>query len=284
MKLAVLVACYNRAQTTLASLSRLNNALKSIDFIDSKIFLIDDMSPDKTGELISHNIPEAVVEYGNGHLYWNRGMCAAYSAAQKHGRFDAYLMFNDDVIINIGAVQRLFSEYHIINTNKDIILAGSTLSPDGRAVTYSAFRRLSRYRPLAVRRLLPNGKLQRCDSFNGNFVVIPGRFFEKVGGLDPYFKHGYGDLDLGYVAQRSNIPTYLFGEPIGFCAENTSAPRASTIRKRFQQWAQKPWLAHDSIRERAYIIWKHAPFMAAIVQICLAIARRSIFHIASKFG
>jgi glycosyltransferase involved in cell wall biosynthesis len=50
MKIAVLMTCYNRVQTTLQCLSHLEKAMADVVGATFDIWLVDDNSPDRTGE------------------------------------------------------------------------------------------------------------------------------------------------------------------------------------------------------------------------------------------
>jgi GT2 family glycosyltransferase len=274
MRLAVLVTCYNRVETSLASLRRLDACLTALPEIDATIFAIDDASPDGTGGRLKEAIPGLVLAYGNGNLFWNGGMCSAYRLARKHGSFDAYLLFNDDVIVDAEAIKSFFADFRRLNAQQPAILVGSTRSREGGEITYTALRRVSLWRPMAIERVMPNGTLQPCDSFNGNFVMVPGAFFEEVGGLDPRYKHAYGDLDLGYVAGQHGILRLLAAEPIGWCEPHAPLPPPTTWLERLQRKTRGMWVKHDSFLQRSYFLLKHASLPAAAPQIALAAAKR----------
>ena len=57
LKIAILITCYNRVETTKECLKHCFNSLSLIDNFDHDIFLLDDNSPDKTGEVIKKIYP-----------------------------------------------------------------------------------------------------------------------------------------------------------------------------------------------------------------------------------
>jgi GT2 family glycosyltransferase len=257
-KLAVLVTCYNRVATSEQTLVMLDECLRQESRFDTTIFVVDDGSPDGTGARLKELISDVVLEYGEGNLFWNGGMCRAYQAARKHGSFDAYLLFNDDVFIDRDHVLAFFDKYLELNAERPAALAGSTRWHGSDAISYSAFRRASRVSPLSIERVQPDGTLQRCDTFNGNFVLVPGRFFEQVGGLDRRFRHTYGDIDLGYVAGKHGVPTYLAPMPIGRCDGHAPPPESGRNLPRLLRWLLRPWGKRDDLSQRALFIHKHA--------------------------
>jgi GT2 family glycosyltransferase len=280
-KLAVLVTCHNRIAVSEQTLPKLDECLRSLPAIDSTIFVVDDGSSDGTGARLKALLPDIVLEYGSGDLFWNGGMCRAYEIARQRGSFDAYLLFNDDVFVDCGAVRSSLDHYLRLNDKRPAILAASTQSHGSEAISYSAFRRLSRLRPLSVERVHPDGTLQPCDSFNGNFVLVPGPFFEQIGGLDRRFRHGYGDIDLGYVARNHGVVSYLAPMPIGRCDGHTptskSQPRSPALR-----WLMHPWGKGDSLHQRALFIRKHSLAFAVPFLIGGVAVRRCAFKIGER--
>ncbi|PHR21883.1 MAG: hypothetical protein COA41_01910 [Sphingopyxis sp.] len=227
------------------------------------MFIVDDGSTDGTGDALRTVLPNALVITGTGDLYWNGGMCRAYELSRSQGSFDAYLMFNDDVFVLREKLKEFTREYFEINQNCCAILAAATESEIDQSITYSAKNLYHRSRPLALKSIPPNGKLQQCDTFNGNFVMFPGEFFEQVGGNDPKYVHAYGDIDLGLVAKKRGIPRFLASKTIGYCEANNIA-RNEAIRTKpfilhlnrifFGSWGS----TNDDIDQRLHYIFKHS--------------------------
>lgn len=261
IKLAVLVTCFNRVAVSERGLVRLDECLRKVPRVDATLFVVDDGSPDGTGARLKERLPDIVLEYGDGNLFWNGGMCRAFEVARRHGHFDAYLLFNDDVLVEPEGISAFFDEYVDLNRAGPAVLAGPTRWHANETISYSAFRRLSRTRPMNIERFPPDGSVQRCDTFNGNFVAVPGDFFEQIGGLDRKYRHSYGDIDLGYVANARGVPTYLASSPVGRCDGNApSAPKGNIPR--WLRWV-RPWGKGDDLAQRVHFIRKHAPIMAS---------------------
>lgn len=258
MKVAVLITCHNRRATTIAGLTSLRHALSAVPYIEPSFIVVDDGSKDGTGAAIEHHFPEMSLVYGDGSLFWNGGMCRAFQVAQTLGRFDSYLLFNDDVLVDSKVASAFFAEFVYLNADSPAILVAATVDEAGN-ISYSGMKRLARTRPLAITRLDPNGSFQRCDTFNGNFVLVPGPFFESVGGLDPYFKHAYGDIDLGYRAAKVGIPIWLSGFPIGLCNSAPALQQPESKRERRLMKLRSRWLKRDSLRQRIRFTLRHAP-------------------------
>ena len=71
LKTAILITCYNRVETTKICLKHCFNAISSVKNFDHDIFLLDDNSPDKTGEIIKDLYPSINIIYGNGKYFWS---------------------------------------------------------------------------------------------------------------------------------------------------------------------------------------------------------------------
>src|SRR5689334_2811781 len=135
MRLAILVACYNRVAITLRGLAALKSALDGISDIEYQIFLVDDASPDNTEDAVRACFPDIFVIRGSGGLFWNGGMCRAFEEAKRYSPFDAYMLFNDDLAITNDGLANAFDDFCTLNADKPSILAAATLGPDGLTIT-----------------------------------------------------------------------------------------------------------------------------------------------------
>lgn len=221
LRLAVLVASFNRVAVTLRGLGSLSRALDAVDDLDWTCFLLDDASPDGTADEVRHAFPDVRIVEGNGSLFWNGGMRAAHGAARAAGGFDAYLMFNDDVDVAAAAVPGFFEAFRRANAEQPTILAGMTADAAG-GITYGGIRLRSRLLPLRVERMAPQPGAAPCDTFHGNFVLVPADALDRLG-FDPAYVHQYGDIDLGLSANRIGVRTMVWQDPIGRCDANAGA-------------------------------------------------------------
>jgi GT2 family glycosyltransferase len=185
-------------------------------------------------------------------------MCLAFTTARSFGSFDAYLLFNDDLLVTELGVMGAFEDFRHCNLRKPTILAASTTSGDGREITYTGYRSASKIRPRAFTEVIPNGTLTSIDVFNGNFVLVPGPFFERVNGLDPGFLHTLGDIDLGITAKAGGLDIMLARLPVGSCEKNIqfdSGFRAASFLKRLAMLNHPRFRSHDFL----YFVRKHRP-------------------------
>lgn len=216
LRIAVIMTCYNRRETTLSSLHTLFKASLPESY-GIEVFMVDDGSTDGTGEAVKSQFPKVKVIQGDGSLFWDKGMNLAWKTASETYNYDFYLWLNDDVDLFDNSIISLFDDYHKSST-KDCIIASACKSSSGK-VTYSGYISLRR-----KIKLEPNGEIQKCDYFNGNVVLIPSVVFNKVGFLDKRFTHGHGDFDYGLRARKTGTTLYLSSSYIGICEQNENLP------------------------------------------------------------
>lgn len=66
----------------------------------------------------------------------------------------------------------------------------------------------------------PGDQMQRCDTMNGNLVLVPRDVFNLLGDLSPEYTHAFGDVDYGMRARRSSVPIWVAPKHLGECAAN----------------------------------------------------------------
>ncbi len=281
MRIAVLVTVHNRVAVTVRGLSQLASLTSQMteDF-QFRVFLVDDGSTDDTTSCVSALSLDTTIVQGDGSLFWNRGMALAYRTARASSTdFDAYMLYNDDVLLDDNFV-------HFVRVFRDLentILVGAFRDPDTDAISYSGFRRLGRARPLAFQKVELTDLLVPVDAFNGNLVLVPAPVFDRLGGLDPHYTHAYGDLDLGLRAKRAGVNSYVYGSPVGTCKRGKSIDervRVANISDRWRllfghphglrsylRFARKHssaplvpiYAIHESGRRAAKLFWRRKP-------------------------
>ena len=218
MRIAALLTCYNRKATTLACLARL---IKQELTDELTVFLVDDNSPDGTGEAVRAQFSQVRVLQGDGALFWCGGMRRAFDAALRED-YDFYLWLNDDTLLEPDAVARLLSSYEEIAAKgcESAIVVGATCDPRTGAHTYGGVVRSSLIHPLKYRLLEPGDDPRQCDTMNGNCVLIPRSVAAVVQNLSPEFRHGIGDFDYGLRARKAGCTVWGAPKYIGTCARN----------------------------------------------------------------
>ena len=234
LRVAVLVTVHNRVDTTIRGLAQLAAVTSQLEDFELTVFLVDDGSTDGTGARVRQMALNIDVTEGTGFLYWNRGMVLAHQSALASGDlFDAYMLYNDDVVLT----EKFCDLIAAFRAEDNVIVAGAFAEASTGEVNYSGFLRVSRFRPLAFDRPeLVAGELVPVDTFNGNLVLLPAGVFDSLGGLDPIFWHAFGDIDLGLRAQKLGVRSYVFGSPVGYCSRGTSLYDRVRLAGRRERW------------------------------------------------
>ena len=188
MKTAALLTCHNRKTKTLACLKSLYDILPSVE-----VYLTDDGCIDGTAEAVNATFPKVHIIRGDGSLYWNRGMFAAWEKAAK-GDYDEYLWLNDDIEL----YPDFYSELKACCPKGDCIVSGLIEDFSKTRIIYGGYD--------ASKQLVQaTGQSQAITWMNGNVVLVPKAVVEKIGLLDPFFVHDLGDVDYGMRAQEHGI-------------------------------------------------------------------------------
>jgi len=209
-RIAVLITCYNRKEKTLKCLNHLFNQDISVD-----VFLVDDGCSDGTGGAVRNCYPAVNIIKGDGTLFWNRGMYTAWSEAEKYD-YDFYLWLNDDTYI-FPDILAIMLENSAKKNHKAMIVGASCDPNDHSTTSFGA--------DWKFKALFPNGELQQCDSFGGNFVLIPRFVYEKCGKLDYYYRHSLGDIDYARRVVSEGLEIFLAPKHIGVCVNDLKTPK-----------------------------------------------------------
>ena len=220
MLIAVLMACHNRRTKTVSCLRALRRSLERCSDINIHVFLTEDGCTDGTSDAVQRlNVPLTVI-HGDGSLYWNGGMSAAWRAAEcACVAFDAFLLLNDDTVFDPDGLGALLSVSHELD--HESIVVGAVRSPDSGALTYGGVRRLSAWHPARVQRLEVSETIQDADTFNGNCALIPASVYRKIGILDPTYTHAMGDFDYGFRARAAGCRVVVAPGTVGTCERNS---------------------------------------------------------------
>lgn len=215
---AVLMTCYNRAQTTVACLGDLFTCSVPAGW-EFDVYLVDDASPDRTGEVVANKYPVVRVIRGTGSLYWSGGTRLAWDTAAQHAEYDAFLWLNDDTRLRPDALVMLSETARVVmeRTGKEGIVVGATADPVSGRTTYGA---------LGAGAADPEGSPREFhvnETMNGNVVWVPRTVWKQLGNLRAFYTHAMADTDYGLRAQRHSIPVWLTPEHVGSCSANTAS-------------------------------------------------------------
>jgi GT2 family glycosyltransferase len=233
-RIAVLMTCFNRRETTLRALRSLTRQ-RGFAF---SVVLLDDGSTDGTGDAVRVEFPYVKVLDGDGTAFWNGGMNIVWNAALELP-VEGFLWLNDDVQLDPDAMMRLAAAWDELADTDDrleAILVGPTRSVEGH-LTYGG--KMFRRTPSALRfQTLPEtDQLTRVDTFNGNVVLVPRTVVNKVGLNDAAYFQQFGDIDYGLRARRKGVPSYVLPATVGICEANKLvriARHELPLRERFK--------------------------------------------------
>lgn len=213
--IAVLTSFNRREQTVLA----LQRYLAQKGDFDLSAVLMDDGSTDGTAEQVQSELPEVSLLQGDGSLYWNGGMTAAYNKALERGA-DYYLWLNDDTHLNEDALSRLIVDAEEAKSSNGCIVVGSTKDPVSGEFTYGGLRSDSTWHAGKFALVQPGHDVQPCDAMNGNIVLISRQASETIGGIDERFTHSMGDYDYALRGNRNGVAVVIGRGFHGECQRN----------------------------------------------------------------
>jgi glycosyltransferase involved in cell wall biosynthesis/GT2 family glycosyltransferase len=277
--IAVLLTCHNRRQHTLACLAGIHR--NTVDGVTVDIHLVDDGSSDGTAEAVARAYPDVEITLGSGELFWGGGMRLAFIRAVQT-RPDYLLWLNDDVVLDDDALERLLATDAALCAERQppSLVVGATRDPQSGDTTYGGYRRTSRLRRMAFAQVVPTHEPQRCDTMNGNVVLIPKSIYSVLGNVDATFTQAMGDIDYGLRARSAGCQIFLAAGHAGTCSENS---RAGTYRDETLSAAERLRLAASQkglpFREWAVLCRRHGgplwPVLALSPYIRMATMRRA---------
>ena len=222
-RVAILLACYNRREKTLACLhAALDNRPSTA--VDISVILVDDGSTDGTASAVAQAFPQVKIRAGDGNLYWAGAMRLAMAEAGRQGA-DLVLWLNDDTILFPGGLERLLQSWEgRARSGLRPILVGATCDHSGRVTTYGGVSRGLGWRRLRFVTLpAPDMSPTPCDTMNGNCTLIPMEHVLSLGSIPPAYRHALGDFDFGLRAKAAGIPILLLPGWVGTCDWNDSS-------------------------------------------------------------
>lgn len=236
IRVAVVMACFNRRETTLRCLRSL--AAQQAPGVIFDVHLLDDASRDGTADAVAAAFPDVHVLAGDGDRFWGGGMFVAMRSAIRSD-FDYMLWLNDDVDLYPKAIPSLIAAHDraVAEHGGDLhVVSGAVQDPTTGHLTYSGFSRKNRWHPAQLTRIdtVPN-ELASCDTLNGNCVLVPRAVVTSVGLIDPIFVQQLGDIDYGYRITKAGGKIWVAPDFVGTCALNLGSPRLQSFRGRLSR-------------------------------------------------
>lgn len=269
-RISVLLTCHNRKEKTLTCLRKLfEQDIRDVVF---DVFLVDDGCTDGTAAAISEEFSQVRIIQGDGSLFWNRGMCLAWEEARRNNIYDGYLWLNDDTMLENSALE-VIKKCSIENPGAIVVGSiSSTLNP--QVVTYGGYK--------SKKIINPGDKFEECDTFNGNCVYIPKVVSDKIGYLDPYYRHSCGDFDYSWRALKNGIKC-LVTPVIGACDRNPPEPiwnkgsLTERFRKLYSPLGNNPFETFHCFKKYSYLKAVYY-FLYAHVRVFLTYVTRDNYY------
>lgn len=225
ISIAVLLTCHNRCTLTsrcLRSVLRAKSRFNAIgNSVNLHFFITDDKCSDRTVTEAKEILADehlTIVE-ADGDAFWAGGMRLAWRKALDTGKFDFFLLLNDDTEVWDNLFDELFEchKYALENYGKGGIYSGNTswfqdrekITFGGKVIKGRFFRRFYR--------LMPNGIPQRCDIVNANILMVPANVVNAIGIFPDCYIHGAADNDYGMRANHAGFPVLITSDFCGSC-------------------------------------------------------------------
>lgn len=254
-RIAVIIACYNRVDCTRQCIETLMRETRTLNAVSVTFYVWDDASTDGTADVIAELSGDIKLFQGPGDYYWSKSMYYALKEAVK-SNYDFYLMVNDDVKFYPNAVEIMLDNYSKMGGKCGIV--GSTQFEGG--FTYGG--RDNKYNPI-----YPGDNIQKCYYANWNCFLIDRYVIDRIGLINPKYKHGSGDYDYSCRMNHNNMPQYVADRYVGEC-ENDHYwgyfDKSLSIIKRLNiLFSPKGWPLSDCFR----LHWVDKRFKGLIIAV-----------------
>jgi len=221
MKVTALATCHNRKDLTLRALESLREQILP-ESCTLSICLVDDGSTDGTGAAVRSGYPEVTMLEGTGDLFWAGGMRYGWDHYVHQQEFDYLLVFNDDVMLYLNALQTMLSAAAELEADAcaSFAVAGAFKNPHTGTLSYGGVVRKTWWHPLRFKKIPPTGKLQNCATVNMNLTLISRGALDRIGFLSPEFVHKSADYDFGLRLRKAGGTVVLAADYVGNCTTN----------------------------------------------------------------
>ncbi len=251
MRIACLVASYNRRDTTVRALRALQSQVVPGVDVQLDLFLTDDGSADGTADAVARMWPGAIIRHGDGSLFWAKSMALAEQSAAATDP-DYYLWLNDDTLLDPGALATLL---RVSADHPQAIVFTLTRDPETGEFTYGGRNQLGDH-PIRHGELHATTEANvhhGFDTFEGNCVLIPRAVHDAVGLIDDEFPHAYADTDYALRARAAGFPLLQAPGSIATCPANpprTPADSWDAAWQTLQSPKGYPWAAQKRFLQR----------------------------------
>lgn len=216
MKILAIFTCFNRRDKTEKCIRTVVSGNPECKFT---FVIADDGSTDGTADCLKELTREFDIYMlrGCGNWFYSGGMYAGMEYALKNlsHDYDYMLMMNDDVEFLDNSVQNVIKQ-SIAQDNA--VIVGAMCDNAGN-LSYGAIKYISGYK---YRKLSILEWEVLADTFNANCVLIPYGAFERLGAVDPFYRHSLGDFDYGLALKRDGNKIFQSKQFVGVCNNNSN--------------------------------------------------------------
>lgn len=216
MKVLTIFTCYNRKKKTQKCIETITSGNLKCTFA---FVIADDGSDDGTFEMLNKikSTYDIHIVQGSGNWFYSGGMNAGMDYALKNlsHDYDYMLMINDDVEFLHNGVQNMIEQSI---AQDDAVIVGAMRDNAGN-LSYGAVKYIYGYKYRKIN--LSEWKVA-ADTFNANCVLIPYSAFERIGAIDPFYRHSLGDFDYGLALKRDGNKIFQSKQFVGVCNNNSN--------------------------------------------------------------
>lgn len=217
MKIAVLLATFNRREKTLSCLASLYAQDMPLG-TEISVFLTDDNSSDGTREAVAAKYPDVTIFKGSGNLFWAGGMRNSWTEALKTDP-DYYLLLNDDTLLKDHAIDQLLSYYETANSSPNALAIGSTLDVANNVISYGG-RKLYDQKKVQSYSAYSETDYIECDLANANIMLVPRKVVQQIGILSDRYTHSIADFDYTLMAKKAGFKAVVMPGVLGNCIDD----------------------------------------------------------------
>lgn len=230
MKIAIIVTCFNRKESTVKCLTRIKRLFEN-EHIDYDLHLTDDGCTDGTSDAVLSIIPNAYI-YKGENLFWAGGMRLAWNGAYKKGGYDYYLFLNDDTYVKDNLVSDFLECDNMYNGTA--IISGAICDPKTKKRTYVGFV-IDALFPFKTHMADIAGKPQEIAYSGANIMFIPKTIVNKVGLFPSIYVHGIADVDYCCRARKKGFKVVMTSNYVGECFMNDGMTKIDLSKRSFSE-------------------------------------------------
>ncbi len=234
IKLTILIPVFNRVDVTIEGLKILNNAIEqyinTVEISKQNIKLdcvvIDDKSPDNSGNKIHSLFDNVTVLYGTGNLFWTGSINLGAKYAIEKQNTDGIILWNDDTVPELNYFIELNKIFNNINEFPQTIY-GSLIKIFNTDKTWSAGGYFNSF--WGYRRNITKPNAPKINWLTGMGTIIPKEIIIDLNYWDfDNFPQYFGDIDFTLRASKilniqvnNNLVIYNKVELSSFQAKNS---------------------------------------------------------------